>query len=55
MSPHLFLPDGSDITNPGLDVRWQGEWAKGFPVVERDDPSIYEDLLLRSVALAANA
>ena len=55
MSPHLFLSDGSDITNPGLDVRWQGEWAKGFPVIERDDPSIYEDLLLRSVALATNA
>jgi len=51
MSPHLFLPDGTDITNPGLDVHWQGDWAKGFPVIDRDDASVYEDLLVRSSAL----
>jgi predicted DsbA family dithiol-disulfide isomerase len=45
MSPHLFLPDGSDITNPGIDVHWQGEWAKGFPVVDADDPSIIETIV----------
>lgn len=48
MSPHLFLPDGSDITNPGLDVHWQGGWAKGFPVVDGDDRAIYEQLLRRA-------
>jgi len=55
MSPHLFLTDGTDITNPGLDVHWQGDWAKGFPVVDRDDPSVYEDLLLRTAAAAIGA
>jgi predicted DsbA family dithiol-disulfide isomerase len=23
-SPHLFLPDGSDAHNPGIEMRWQG-------------------------------
>lgn len=45
MSPHLFLHDGTDVTNPGLQVHWQGDWAKGFPVVDSDDPAIYERLL----------
>ncbi len=45
MSPHLFLPDGTNHTNPGLEVHWQGDWAKGFPVVDKDDPLVYEDLL----------
>lgn len=45
MSPHLFLPDGSDVANPGVEVRWQGEWAKGFPVVDRDDPEVYRTIL----------
>ncbi len=49
MSPHLFLPDGTDVTNPGLTVHWQGEWAKGFPVIDHDDPSIY-DLIIDRVA-----
>ena len=46
LSPHLFLPDGSSITNPGITVHWQGAWARGFPVVDRDDPSVYEAILL---------
>ncbi len=45
MSPHLFLPDGTDITNPGLSVHWQGEWAKGFPVIDRDDRNTYDDIV----------
>ena len=49
MSPHLFLPDGTDITNPGITVHWQGPWAAGFPVIDSDDPGIYETLL-RSAA-----
>lgn len=49
MSPHLFLPDGTDITNPGIRVHWQGPWAAGFPVVDSDDPGIYESLV-RSAA-----
>ncbi|MET9694194.1 DsbA family protein [Streptomyces sp. NPDC006514] len=45
-SPHLFLPDGSDWANPGIDVRWEGSYGVGFPVIGSDDPTIYEDLLL---------
>jgi len=48
MSPHLFLPDGTSHTNPGIGVHWQGDWAKGFPVVDSDNPAIYENLLIAS-------
>lgn len=45
MSPHLFLANGSNHTNPGIEVHWQGDWAKGFPVIDSDNPSIYEELI----------
>lgn len=47
-SPHFFLPDGSDSHNPGIDMHWHGEGGRGFPVIERDDPSVYDDLLARA-------
>lgn len=47
-SPHLFLPDGSDVHNPGVTMRWVGPQPGGFPVVERHDPSVYEGLLARA-------
>jgi predicted DsbA family dithiol-disulfide isomerase len=47
-SPHLFLPDGTDVHNPGIEMHWEGEHGKGFPVVDRDEPTIYEDLLRRA-------
>ncbi|MGQ0520830.1 MAG: DsbA family oxidoreductase [Actinomycetota bacterium] len=53
-SPHLFLPDASDVHNPGVTVRWVGEKGRGFPVVDADDPSVYADLLGRA-ALPAGA
>jgi predicted DsbA family dithiol-disulfide isomerase len=52
-SPHLFLPDGTDVHNPGVELRWNGRKGTGFPVVDRDDPSVYLDLVRRSVASAA--
>ncbi|MBM7773196.1 putative DsbA family dithiol-disulfide isomerase [Actinokineospora baliensis] len=48
-SPTLFLPDGSAHHNPGIALRWEGEWGIGFPVIERDDPTVYEDLLRRAI------
>jgi predicted DsbA family dithiol-disulfide isomerase len=48
-SPHLFFPDGSDVHNPGIEMHWEeraGE--KLFPIVDRDDPSVYEDLIRRA-------
>jgi predicted DsbA family dithiol-disulfide isomerase len=47
-SPHLFLADGSGAHNPGIEVRWA---EGGYPVVDKDDPSIYEDLLERAAQL----
>jgi predicted DsbA family dithiol-disulfide isomerase len=47
-SPHLFLADGTAVFNPGVRVRWEGEHGRGFPVVEADDPGVYDDLLQRA-------
>ena len=47
-SPHLFLPDGSSALNPGIRLHWEGEHDGGFPVVDSDDPGVYEDLLRRA-------
>ncbi|GAA4958138.1 DsbA family oxidoreductase [Actinoplanes utahensis] len=47
-SPHLFLPDGSDHPNPGIEVSWVGDYGVGFPVIASDDPSAFEDLLKRA-------
>jgi predicted DsbA family dithiol-disulfide isomerase len=44
-SPHLFLPDGRDFANPGIEMHWEGEEGEGFPVVDADDPSVYEEIL----------
>jgi predicted DsbA family dithiol-disulfide isomerase len=52
-SPHLFLPDGTDVHNPGVAMRWEGEKGKGFPVVESDDASVYADLLTRAASQPA--
>jgi predicted DsbA family dithiol-disulfide isomerase len=47
-SPHFFLPDGTEVHNPGVKMSWEGEHGSGFPVVSKDDPSIFEDLLKRA-------
>ncbi len=49
-SPHLFLPDGSEAHNPGVAFHWQGRKGRGFPVVDEDDPSAFDDLLRRAAA-----
>lgn len=51
MSPHLFLPDGTNLTNPGLELHWQGDWAKGFPVIDNDDRSVYERILIAAKSI----
>lgn len=54
-SPQVFLYDGTTIANPGVRVRWQnGEFGVGFPVIEADDPGVYDDLLSRAAELAAD-
>ena len=52
-SPHVFLPDGSGYHNPGIEMHWEGEHGEGFPVVTKDDPSVYGDLLARAARQAA--
>jgi predicted DsbA family dithiol-disulfide isomerase len=47
-SPHLFLPDGTNAHNPGIDVHWEQGPSGRHPVIDRDDPAIYEDLLRRA-------
>jgi predicted DsbA family dithiol-disulfide isomerase len=49
-SPHVFLPDGTDMHNPGIEMHWQGDAGKGFPVIDHNDPSVYDDLLKRAAA-----
>lgn len=44
-SPHVFLPGGEGVHNPGIEMHWEGEHGEGFPVVDKDDPGIYERLL----------
>ncbi len=47
-SPHVFLPDGSDVHNPGIEMTWEGEHGKGFPIVSSDEPEIYFELMERA-------
>ncbi|MBV9846261.1 MAG: DsbA family protein [Kutzneria sp.] len=47
-SPTFRLPDGTAHTNPGIAVHWAGPWAAGFPVVDADDPAVYDHLLERA-------
>jgi predicted DsbA family dithiol-disulfide isomerase len=44
-SPHLFLPDGNNAHNPGIRMHWSDAHGKGFPIIDGDDPSVYENLL----------
>lgn len=44
-SPTFRFPDGTTVTNPGIEVHWDGPWASGFPVVDADDANVYDKLL----------
>jgi predicted DsbA family dithiol-disulfide isomerase len=49
-SPHLFLPDGSDVHNPGIDLRWEGEGLDAMPVIEKDYPAVFDEMVERAAA-----
>lgn len=50
-SPHVFLPDGTDAHNPGVEMHWEGDGpGTGFPVVTDDDGGIVDDLVRRAAA-----
>ena len=50
-SPHLFLADGTNVQNPSIEASWE-EGSDGFwrPIIVRDDPSAYDDLLRAAAA-----
>ncbi|WP_026421919.1 DsbA family oxidoreductase [Actinokineospora inagensis] len=51
-SPHVFLYDGTNEANPGVTAHWaNGEFGSGFPVIDSDDPGIYERLLKHAAGL----
>lgn len=49
-SPHLYLADGTNYANPGIEVTWVGEYGAGFPKVLSDDPRVYDTILQRAVS-----
>jgi len=49
-SPHLFLSDGTDSHNPGIEMEWHGEHGEGFPIVKRDRPEIYRELIEKAAS-----
>ncbi|WP_035841191.1 DsbA family oxidoreductase [Kitasatospora azatica] len=51
-SPHLFLTDGTDSANPGISARWlNGDFGSGYPVIDQDQPAVYEQLLTHAASL----
>jgi predicted DsbA family dithiol-disulfide isomerase len=49
-SPHVFVADGSSEHNPGVEIHWAGEAGARSLVIDRDEPSIYDDLVARAAA-----
>lgn len=47
-SPHLFLPDGTDVHNPGIRSSWTEPGGSGFVRIESQDPTAYDDALRRA-------
>ena len=44
-SPHLFV-HGDGVHNPGIQLHWEGRAGEGgYPVVDVDDPSVYDSLV----------
>jgi predicted DsbA family dithiol-disulfide isomerase len=51
-SPHLFLHDGTDAHNPGVEMHWEGKPGTGFPVIDRDCPEVIDELLIKAADAA---
>ena len=52
-SPHLFLADGTNVENPGIEATWD-EGSDGFwrPTVVADDAGAYDRLVKAAAATA---
>ena len=47
-SPHVFV-GGDGVHNPGIELHWEGKPGKGgYPVVDVDEPSVWDSLVARS-------
>lgn len=44
-SPTVVLPDGTRLTNPGIEQHWEGPKPGGRPVVDNDDGAALDELL----------
>ncbi|NKQ56061.1 DsbA family protein [Amycolatopsis sp. K13G38] len=44
-SPHVFLPGGHDVHNPGVRFGWSAPYGKGFPVIHEYRPGVYPELV----------
>ena len=49
-SPHLFLADGTDAHNPGVEFHWEGERGSKRLVIDGDDRTLYDELVHRAVS-----
>jgi len=49
-SPHVFLADGTDVHNPGIEMDWHGEHDEGFPIVRQDRPEVYAKLIEKAAS-----
>lgn len=47
-SAHFFLPDGSEVHNPGIAMHEVGR--TGYVVVDGDDQAVYDDMVRRVAA-----
>ena len=47
-SPHVFV-HGDGVHNPGIELHWEGKAGEGgYPVVDVDDPSVWDSLVSRA-------
>ena len=49
-SPHVFLPDGTNVHNPGVEMHWEGGHDGGFPVVDAHHDDVYDELVRSAAA-----
>lgn len=51
-SPHVFAPDGSSSHNPGVEFHWDGKRGAKRLIIDRDDPSVYDEIVQRAASAA---
>jgi predicted DsbA family dithiol-disulfide isomerase len=47
-SPHVFLADGTDAHNPGVEIGWTRAPGDGYPIIVSDEPAVWADLVRRA-------